>query len=131
MKLMIIPILMTLALISIIPNVYAQIDAELIEQYDSIIDASAENPGDRLLLAYFEITDFDISKYDHFDVITIDDTDNIILTQQVQVSSSVTGLIDFGSMVGYLIPLNSQTGNYHLEISIDGISFNTVNFSVI
>ena len=125
-----------------------QIDAILIG--NSVIDATAENPGERLVRAYGQFANFDISeKYFNVDVIQLE-TGNTVSSSQVNVYSTSTGLIDFGSMVGYLVNdrdicsydmsnaaegsvcTDVMTGNYQIEISTrNGIMAEPVQFSIL
>ncbi len=124
-----------------------QIDASLIG--NSAIDVNGE-VGDRLVRAYAQFANFDISeKYFNVDVIQLE-TGNVVSSSQVNVYSTSTGLIDFGSLVGYLVNdrdicsydmSNAQegsvctdvmTGNYQIEISTrNGIMAEPVQFSIL
>jgi len=107
-----------------------QIDATLIG--NSVIDATAENPGERLVRAYGQFANFDINeKYFNVDVIQLE-TGNVVSSSQVKVYSTSDGLINFGSLVGYLVPKDSLAGNYQIEIStINGIMAEPVQFSIL
>ncbi len=106
-----------------------QIDAILIG--NSAVDANGE-VGDRLVRAYAQFANFDISeKYFNVDVIQLE-TGNTVSSSQVKVYSTSTGLIDFGSLVGYLVPKDSLAGNYQIEISTrNGIMAEPVQFSIL
>lgn len=124
-----------------------QIDAILIG--NSAVDANGE-VGERLVRAYAQFANFDISeKYFNVDVIQLE-TGNVVSSSQVKVYSTSTGLIDFGSLVGYLVNdrdicsydmSNAQegsvctdvmTGNYQIEISTrNGIMAEPVQFSIL
>ncbi|MCH6586152.1 MAG: hypothetical protein IH792_03880 [Thaumarchaeota archaeon] len=124
-----------------------QIDASLIG--NSAIDVNGE-VGERLVRAYAQFANFDISeKYFNVDVIQLE-TGNVVSSSQVNVYSTSTGLIDFGSLVGYLVNdrdicsydmSNAQegsvctdvmTGNYQIEISTrNGIMAEPVQFSIL
>jgi len=106
-----------------------QIDAILIG--NSAVDANGE-VGDRLVRAYAQFANFDISeKYFNVDVIQLE-TGDVVSSSQVKVYSTSTGLIDFGSLVGYLVPKDSLAGNYQIEIStINGIMAEPVQFSIL
>ena len=124
-----------------------QIDASLIG--NSAIDVNGE-VGDRLVRAYAQFVNFDISeKYFNVDVIQLE-TGNVVSSSQVNVYSTSTGLIDFGSLVGYLVNdrdicsydmsnaaegsvcTDVMTGNYQIEISTrNGILAEPVQFSIL
>jgi len=106
-----------------------QIDASLIG--NSAIDVNGE-VGDRLVRAYTQFANFDISeKYYNVDVIQLE-TGNVVSSSQVNVYSTSDGLINFGSMVGYLVPKDSLAGNYQIEISTrNGIMAEPVQFSIL
>lgn len=106
-----------------------QIDAILIG--NSSVDVNGE-VGDRLVRAYAQFANFDISeKYFNVDVIQLE-TGNVVSSSQVKVYSTSDGLIDFGSLVGYLVPKDSLAGNYQIEIStINGIMAEPVQFSIL
>jgi len=106
-----------------------QIDAILIG--NSAVDANGE-VGERLVRAYAQFANFDISeKYFNVDVIQLE-TGNTVSSSQVKVYSTSDGLIDFGSLVGYLVPKDSLAGNYQIEIStINGIIAEPVQFSIL
>lgn len=106
-----------------------QIDAILIG--NSLVDVNGE-VGDRLVRAYAQFANFDISeKYFNVDVIQLE-TGNVVSSSQVKVYSTSDGLIDFGSLVGYLVPKDSLAGNYQIEIStINGIMAEPVQFSIL
>ena len=106
-----------------------QIDAILIG--NSAIDPNGE-VGERLVRAYAQFANFDISeKYFNVDVIQLE-TGNVVSSSQVKVYSTSDGLIDFGSLVGYLVPKDSLAGNYQIEIStINGIIAEPVQFSIL
>ena len=106
-----------------------QIDAILIG--NSAVDVNGE-VGERLVRAYAQFANFDISeKYFNVDVIQLE-TGNTVSSSQVKVYSTSDGLINFGSMVGYLVPLDSITGNYQIEISTrNGIMAEPVQFSIL
>ncbi len=106
-----------------------QIDATLIG--NSAIDVNGE-VGERLVRAYAQFANFDISeKYFNVDVIQLE-TGNTVSSSQVNVYSTSTGLINFGSLVGYLVPKDSLAGNYQIEIStINGIMAEPVQFSIL
>ncbi len=106
-----------------------QIDAILIG--NSAVDANGE-VGDRLVRAYAQFANFDISeKYFNVDVIQLE-TGNTVSSSQVKVYSTSDGLINFGSLVGYLVPKDSLAGNYQIEIStINGIMAEPVQFSIL
>jgi len=136
MKYTIVPVLFAIALIAIIPNISAQettqIDAKLLNNgLGSSIDTNAEI-GDRLVRVYIQFTDFDIDTQNQFNVIiTNTDTGNVAENSLVRVYSSDSGLIDFDSLVGYLVPEDGQAGNYQFEVSTkDGIISEPVKFTV-
>jgi len=124
-----------------------QIDASLIG--NSAIDVNGE-VGERLVRAYAQFVNFDISeKYFNVDVIQLE-TGNVVSSSQVNVYSTSTGLIDFGSLVGYLVNdrdicsydisnaaegsvcTDVMTGNYQIEISTrNGIMAEPVQFSIL
>ena len=106
-----------------------QIDAILIG--NSAIDVNGE-VGERLVRAYAQFANFDISeKYFNVDVIQLE-TGNVVSSSQVKVYSISDGLIDFGSLVGYLVPKDSLAGNYQIEISTrNGIMAEPVQFSIL
>jgi len=106
-----------------------QIDAILIG--NSAVDANGE-VGERLVRAYAQFANFDISeKYFNVDVIQLE-TGNVVSSSQVKVYSTSDGLINFGSLVGYLVPKDSLAGNYQIEIStINGIMAEPVQFSIL
>jgi len=124
-----------------------QIDASLIG--NSAIDVNGE-VGDRLVRAYAQFANFDINeKYFNVDVIQLE-TGNVVSSSQVNVYSTSTGLIDFGSLVGYLVNdrdicsydmsnaaegsvcTDVMTGNYQIEISTrNGIMAEPVQFSIL
>ncbi len=124
-----------------------QIDATLIG--NSAVDVNGE-VGERLVRAYAQFANFDISeKYFNVDVIQLE-TGNTVSSSQVKVYSTSTGLIDFGSLGGYLVNdrdicsydmSNAQegsvctdvmTGNYQIEISTrNGIMAEPVQFSIL
>jgi len=124
-----------------------QIDAILIG--NSAVDANGE-VGERLVRAYAQFANFDISeKYFNVDVIQLE-TGNVVSSSQVKVYSTSTGLIDFGSLVGYLVNdrdicsydmsnaaegsvcTDVMTGNYQIEISTrNGIMAEPVQFSIL
>ncbi len=106
-----------------------QIDATLIG--NSAIDVNGE-VGERLVRAYAQFANFDINeKYFNVDVIQLE-TGNTISSSQVKVYSTSDGLINFGSLVGYLVPKDSLAGNYQIEIStINGIMAEPVQFSIL
>ena len=124
-----------------------QIDASLIG--NSAIDVNGE-VGDRLVRAYAQFANFDISeKYFNVDVIQLE-TGNVVSSSQVNVYSTSDGLIDFGSLVGYLVNdrdicsydmsnaaegsvcTDVMTGNYQIEISTrNGIMAEPVQFSIL
>ena len=106
-----------------------QIDAILIG--NSAVDVNGE-VGERLVRAYAQFANFDISeKYFNVDVIQLE-TGNVVSSSQVNVYSTSDGLINFGSLVGYLVPKDSLAGNYQIEIStINGIMAEPVQFSIL
>jgi len=106
-----------------------QIDAILIG--NSAVDVNGE-VGDRLVRAYAQFANFDISeKYFNVDVIQLE-TGNTVSSSQVNVYSTSDGLINFGSLVGYLVPKDSLAGNYQIEISTrNGIMAEPVQFSIL
>ena len=106
-----------------------QIDTTLIG--NSAVDANGE-VGERLVRAYAQFANFDISeKYFNVDVIQLE-TGNTVSSSQVKVYSTSDGLINFGSLVGYLVPKDSLAGNYQIEIStINGIMAEPVQFSIL
>jgi len=106
-----------------------QIDATLIG--NSSVDVNGE-VGERLVRAYAQFANFDISeKYFNVDVIQLE-TGNTVSSSQVKVYSTSDGLINFGSLVGYLVPKDSLAGNYQIEIStINGIMAEPVQFSIL
>jgi len=106
-----------------------QIDAILIG--NSAVDVNGE-VGERLVRAYAQFANFDISeKYFNVDVIQLE-TGNVVSSSQVNVYSTSDGLINFGSMVGYLVPKDSLAGNYQIEISTrNGIMAEPVQFSIL
>jgi len=106
-----------------------QIDAILIG--NSAVDPNGE-VGERLVRAYAQFANFDISeKYFNVDVIQLE-TGNTVSSSQVNVYSTSDGLINFGSLVGYLVPKDSLAGNYQIEIStINGIMAEPVQFSIL
>jgi len=106
-----------------------QIDAILIG--NSAVDPNGE-VGERLVRAYAQFANFDISeKYFNVDVIQLE-TGDVVSSSQVKVYSTSTGLIDFGSLVGYLVPEDSLAGNYQIEISTrNGIMAEPVQFSIL
>ena len=106
-----------------------QIDAILIG--NSTIDANGE-VGERLVRAYAQFANFDISeKYFNVDVIQLE-TGNTVSSSQVKVYSTSDGLINFGSLVGYLVPKDSLAGNYQIEISTrNRIMAEPVQFSIL
>ncbi len=106
-----------------------QIDASLIG--NSAIDVNGE-VGDRLVRAYAQFANFDISeKHFNVDVIQLE-TGNVVSSSQVKVYSTSDGLINFGSLVGYLVPEDGLAGNYQIEIStINGIMAEPVQFSIL
>jgi len=124
-----------------------QIDATLIG--NSAIDVNGE-VGDRLVRAYAQFANFDISeKYFNVDVIQLE-TGNVVSSSQVNVYSTSTGLINFGSLVGYLVNdrdicsydmstlgagsvcTDVMTGMYQIEISTrNGIMAEPVQFSIL
>ncbi len=124
-----------------------QIDATLIG--NSAVDVNGE-VGERLVRAYAQFANFDISeKYFNVDVIQLE-TGNVVSSSQVKVYSTSTGLINFGSLVGYLVNdrdicsydmsnaaessvcTDVMTGNYQIEISTrNGIMAEPVQFSIL
>ena len=124
-----------------------QIDASLIG--NSAVNVNGE-VGERLVRAYAQFANFDISeKYFNVDVIQLE-TGNVVSSSQVKVYSTSDGLIDFGSMVGYLVNdrdicsydmsnaeedsvcTDVMTGNYQIEISTrNGIMAEPVQFSIL
>ena len=106
-----------------------QIDATLIG--NSAVDPNGE-VGERLVRAYAQFANFDISeKYFNVDVIQLE-TGDVVSSSQVKVYSTSDGLINFGSLVGYLVPKDSLAGNYQIEIStINGIMAEPVQFSIL
>ena len=106
-----------------------QIDAILIG--NSAVDANGE-VGERLVRAYAQFANFDISeKQFNVDVIQLE-TGNVVSSSQVKVYSTSDGLINFGSLVGYLVPKDSLAGNYQIEISTrNGIMAEPVQFSIL
>jgi len=106
-----------------------QIDATLIG--NSAIDVNGE-VGERLVRAYAQFANFDINeKYFNVDIIQLE-TGNVVSSSQVKVYSTSDGLINFGSLVGYLVPEDSLAGNYQIEIStINGIMAEPVQFSIL
>jgi len=124
-----------------------QIDATLIG--NSAIDVNGE-VGERLVRAYAQFANFDINeKYFNVDVIQVE-TGNVVSSSQVKVYSTSTGLINFGSLVGYLVNdrdicsydmsnaaegsvcTDVMTGNYQIEISTrNGIMAEPVQFSIL
>jgi len=124
-----------------------QIDATLIG--NSAIDVNGE-VGERLVRAYAQFANFDISeKYFNVDVIQLE-TGNVVSSSQVKVYSTSDGLINFGSLVGYLVNdrdicsydmsnaaegsvcTDVMTGNYQIEISTrNGIMAEPVQFSIL
>jgi len=106
-----------------------QIDAILIG--NSAVDVNGE-VGERLVRAYAQFANFDISeKYFNVDIIQLE-TGNVVSSSQVKVYSTSDGLINFGSLVGYLVPEDSLAGNYQIEIStINGIMAEPVQFSIL
>jgi len=106
-----------------------QIDAILIG--NSAVDPNGE-VGERLVRAYAQFANFDISeKYFNVDVIQLE-TGNVVSSSQVKVYSTSDGLINFGSLVGYLVPEDGLAGNYQIEIStINGIMAEPVQFSIL
>ena len=123
------------------------IDATLIG--NSAVNVNGE-VGERLVRAYAQFANFDISeKYYNVDVIQLE-TGNVVSSSQVKVYSTSTGLIDFGSLVGYLVNdrdicsydmsnaeedsvcTDVMTGNYQIEISTrNGIMAEPVQFSIL
>jgi len=124
-----------------------QIDAILIG--NSAVDVNGE-VGERLVRAYAQFANFDISeKYFNVDVIQLE-TGNVVSSSQVNVYSTSDGLINFGSLVGYLVNdrdicsydmsnatessvcTDVMTGNYQIEISTrNGIMAEPVQFSIL
>jgi len=124
-----------------------QIDAILIG--NSAVDVNGE-VGDRLVRAYAQFANFDINeKYFNVDVIQLE-SGNVVSSSQVKVYSTSDGLINFGSMVGYLVNdrdicsydmsnaeedsvcTDVMTGNYQIEISTrNGIIAEPVQFSIL
>jgi len=124
-----------------------QIDATLIG--NSAIDVNGE-VGERLVRAYAQFANFDISeKYFNVDVIQVE-TGNVVSSSQVKVYSTSDRLINFGSLVGYLVNdrdicsydmsnaaegsvcTDVMTGNYQIEISTrNGIMAEPVQFSIL
>ncbi len=124
-----------------------QIDATLIG--NSAVDVNGE-VGERLVRAYAQFANFDISeKYFNVDVIQVE-TGNVVSSSQVKVYSTSDGLINFGSLVGYLVNdrdicsydmsnaaegsvcTDVMTGNYQIEISTrNGIMAEPVQFSIL
>ncbi len=106
-----------------------QIDATLIG--NSAVDPNGE-VGERLVRAYAQFANFDISeKYFNVDVIQLE-TGDVVSSSQVNVYSTSDGLINFGSLVGYLVPKDSLAGNYQIEISTrNGIMAEPVQFSIL
>jgi len=105
--------------------------------------------GDRFVRVYAQFANFDISeKYFNVDVIQLK-TGNVVSSSQVNVYSTSTGLIDFGSLVGYLVNdsnicsydmsnaqgsvcIDVMRGNYQIEISTrNGIMAEPVQFSIL
>jgi len=77
-----------------------QLDTTLIG--NSVIDVRGED-GDRLVRVYAQFANFDISeKYFNVNVIQ-SESGNTVSSSQVNVYSTSDGLINFGSMVGYLV----------------------------
>ena len=106
-----------------------KIDAILIG--NSSVDVNGE-VGERLVRAYAQFANFDISeKYFNVDIIQLE-TGNVVSSSQVKVYRTSDGLINFGSLVGYLVPKDSLAGNYQIEIStINGIMAEPVQFSIL
>ena len=124
-----------------------QIDATLIG--NSAVDVNGE-VGVRLVRAYAQFANFDISeKYFNVDVIQLE-SGNVVSSSQVKVYSTSDGLINFGSLVGYLVNdrdicsydmsnaaegsvcTDVMTGNYQIEISTrNGIMAEPVQFSIL
>ncbi len=98
---------------------------------NSAVDPNGE-VGERLVRAYAQFANFDISeKYFNVDVIQLE-TGDVVSSSQVKVYSTSDGLINFGSLVGYLVPKDSLAGNYQIEIStINGIMAEPVQFSIL
>ena len=77
-----------------------QVDTTLIG--NSVVDVRGED-GDRLVRVFAQITNFDISeKYFNVNVIQ-SESGNTVSSSQVYVLSTSDGLINFGSLVGYLV----------------------------
>ncbi len=124
-----------------------QIDATLIG--NSAVNVNGE-VGERLVRAYAQFANFDIGeKYFNVDVIQLE-TGNVVSSSQVKVYSTSDGLIDFGSMVGYLVNdrdicsydmsnaeedsvcTDVMTGNSQIDISTrNGIMAEPVQFSIL
>jgi len=124
-----------------------QIDATLIG--NSAVDVNGE-VGERLVRAYAQFANFDINeKYFNVDVIQLE-SGNVVSSSQVKVYSTSDGLINFGSLVGYLVNdrdicsydmsnaaegsvcTDVMTGNYQIEISTrNGIMAEPVQFSIL
>ncbi len=125
---------MALALIIMIPNAYAQSTQMVVAPFaNQTIDASEEDVGQRLVRAYVEFTNFDIDTQNHFNVDLIQvETGKVVTSSIVKVYSDENGLIHFGSLVGFIVPVNSIAGNYQIQIStINGIMATPHQFSVI